>query len=108
MGWGMLPRFFASIDLIAAGVLSADDLRFITDAAMAHVSPAVLRGDSPTSLEPSYSRIHYELLDGIGVSSYVPLLEELYKEQLLSIAQRLTGLRLLTSPDPVNGVNVNV
>jgi hypothetical protein len=104
----MLPKYFASFDVLELGLVTQDDLEQIREVASAEARPSVLRGDNGTSLEIESSRIPYRLLDGEQVKSHAPHLNRLYNGAFLQLAERVIGARLLASPQQINGVNVNV
>lgn len=104
----MLPKLFAAVDLVEAGVIDQGFLDRVFKLSVTHSKDATLVGGTSTSLEDEGTLLKYRLLDGNDVSYYLPELAELYTTTLVQIASRLSGLTLRRSPDSVNGVNVNV
>jgi hypothetical protein len=104
----MLPDPFFSIDTVRAGILSDSEIGEMLHAARLHSKDARLIGGEATSLESAGTEIHYRLLDGKKVLEHAPRLHELYEGEFLKIASRVFGVELITSPNLLNGVNINL
>ncbi|MEO8527929.1 MAG: hypothetical protein ABI435_02515 [Pseudolysinimonas sp.] len=104
----MLPDPFFSIDAVAAGLLSLSDVDNFLQIAREGSRAARLTGGVSTSLEPAGTHIEYRLLDGNDVVARAPRLHALYSHEFRRLAERVFGRELISSPDVVNGVNINL
>lgn len=99
---------FSETDLLAQRLLPAGWTEQILSAIERSSSPAVLRGGTSTSLEPTGSDIEYRLLDGLTICDQLPWLDDLYRCELAQIASEVCGARMVPSDSIQSGVNLNV
>lgn len=104
----MLPRKFASFDVVDLGLLTPEELDQMAAVAASKARAAQLRGDVSTSLESRDSVIDYRLVDGDMVTTALPKLDSLYRNEFLEQVRRAFAGDYVISPDRVNGVNINV
>lgn len=104
----MLPTRFVSYDAVELELVTTTELLEFGKLAIRDARPAQLRGSVDSSLEDEHSVIHYRLLDGNQVAGLIPRLQHLYENEFKQLAENAFDLRLTSSPQQVNGVNVNV
>jgi hypothetical protein len=102
------PLSIHRYDLLDKGVLHpgwTEDLERLVDE---HAQATVLRGGTSTSLELPGTDLKYELVTGDVIARAAPWLFELYRGQLLRLAQQVYGHNLVSSDRVTSAVNVNV
>jgi hypothetical protein len=104
----VLPKIFYSENVIDAGIITAELISSVRGTALDHAKNARLIGGTTTSLESEGTELSYRLMDGNAVEDHIPVLSSLYRQEFRSIAERVFGRELTTSPSTVSGVNINV
>lgn len=104
----MLPHLFYATNVIDEGLVEASLIEEYLEIVCQEAVDSKLIGGTSTSLEEAGTEVSYRLMDGRLVAEFLPRLHQLYHNEFLSIAQRVFNVDLMTSPDVINGANVNL